>query len=104
MSNKAPFVRGASVNISVKFTDLAGAVITSGISNASLRIAYYRNGVKTIEVHDLVNQGSGNWSYDWASDIADAGQVFWWAQSADQPKSAIDGEFDLEANAASLQA
>lgn len=97
------FVRGASINFPIQFTDLAGAVITSGISQASLRIKYVRNGTNVIETHALVDQGNGTWSFEWASDPADAGPVYWWAQSADQPKSAIQGEINLKANAAALQ-
>lgn len=102
MSDKR-FVRGASVNISVQFKDIAGAVITTGISSANLRLSYRINKVSQTEEITLTDAGSGNWTAEWASDAVDQGPVYWWAQSEPPPKSALQGSFTIVANAAALQ-
>lgn len=99
MSNQ--YVRGASVNFTIQFKDADGNTVTP--TNATLRIVYKHNKVDVTVSISLTDAGAGNWSAEWASDPADYGTVYWWAQSGNPPKSALQGEFKILANAASLQ-
>jgi hypothetical protein len=96
------FVRGAAVFFNVVFKDEDGDTVVP--TAAKVRIAYYAAKVLTTIDIALIDAGSGNWNTAWDSSPADAGQVSWWAQSGDPPKSATQGTFTLHANAANPQA
>lgn len=100
MSNR--FVRGASVNFSIQFKDINGNLTTP--SGGTLVIVFHRNKTRQQVQIALTDGGGGNWTAEWASDPADLGSVYWWAQSGDPPKSAIEGSFTIEANDAAAQA
>lgn len=95
-------VRGAAVFFEVVFKDEDGNPVVP--TAAKLRIAYsVSRALTTVEIA-LIDAGGGNWTAVWDSGPADAGQVSWWAQSGDPPKSATQGTFTLHANAANPQA
>lgn len=95
-------VRGAAVYFNVVFKDEAG--VTVNPTAAKLRIVYQVAKVSTPVEINLIDAGSGNWAAIWDSSVADAGSVAWWAQSGDPPKSATQGSFTLQANAANPSA
>lgn len=94
------FVRGASVFFSVVFLDEDGEPASP--TSARLKISYRVRGSRTAAVTELtMTEGDPNtWEATWDSSPAEPGPIYWWAQSGDPPKSATEGNFVLEANAA----
>lgn len=91
-------VRGAAVYFDVVFKDEDGVPVNP--TAAKLRIVYQVQKVATPVEINLIDAGSSTWAAIWDSSVADAGPVAWWAQSGDPPKSATQGSFTLQANAA----
>lgn len=102
MTDRVVCTRGASVHFEIQFKDAGGVTVTP--TSAKLRIRYKHKRTVVIAELDLVDAGGGNWAAEWASDPADPGQVHWWAQSGDPPKSALQGEITVVANEAAEQA
>lgn len=91
-------VRGAAVHISVIFRDEDGVAISPSAASMKLRYRVHRR--MTNETLTLTDDGDDNWIAVWDSSVADAGSVEWWAQSADSPKAACQGNFYITANRA----
>lgn len=94
-------IRGATVFFSVVFYDQNDAPTSP--SSASLKLAYKIAGASTITTIVLTAGPSNTWTATWDSSVADRGYVDWWAQSTPAPKSALQGNFLLDANDANPQ-
>lgn len=103
MSATQRIVRGQTLFVDIEFLDENGAVIT-GLTAATLRLAYDVDGVATVTPLALTNAGGGHWTAQWDTSVADAGLLFWWAKSTGSPAAAAQGRLRIEANLANPEA
>lgn len=92
-------VRGNDVQFSITFLDVDDIEVMP--DSAVVTVNFLSSGERVNETIDLEPNSDGFWSATWPSDVAEAGRVFWSAQSID-PVSVQDGSFNLLANAANL--